>query len=50
MVFELAIGLMRGLAPADLAAALNPVSGSVAWSAALMLITPLLAARLRGLH
>ena len=48
-LFELAIGALRGLDTASLLAALNPATGSVAWSAALMLVAPLLAARLRGL-
>ena len=49
-LFELGIGVMRGLDGASLAAALNPLTGSVAWSAALMLAAPLVAARLRGLR
>jgi hypothetical protein len=48
VLFELGIGALRGLDALALAAALNPLAGSVAWSAALMLAAPLLAARLRG--
>lgn len=48
VLFELAIGALRGLDVAALMTALNPLTGSVAWSAALMLTAPLLAARLRG--
>ena len=45
--FEIAIGLLRGLQAAAIATALDPLTGSVPWSAALMLLAPLLAARLR---
>jgi hypothetical protein len=48
--FELLVGVLRGLDGQALLAALDPRSGTVAWSAALMLLTPLLAARLRGLR
>jgi hypothetical protein len=48
--FELLVGALRGLDQQALLAALDPRSGSVAWSAALMLLAPLLAARLRGLR
>jgi hypothetical protein len=48
--FELLVGVLRGLDGQVLFAALDPRSGTVAWSAALMLLTPLLAARLRGLR
>ena len=47
--YEIAIALLRGLNAAAVVDALNPLSGSVAWSAALMLLAPLVAARLRGL-
>jgi hypothetical protein len=49
VLFELAIGVLRGLDAAALMAALDPLNGSVPWSAALMLVTPLVAARLRGI-
>lgn len=49
VLFELAIGALRGLTLHELLAALNPLTGTVAWSAALMLAAPLLAARLREL-
>jgi hypothetical protein len=48
--FELLVGVLRGLDGQALLAALDPRSGTVAWSAALMLLTPLLAAWLRGLR
>ncbi len=48
VAFELAIGWLRGLDATALLAALNPLSGTITWSAALMLVAPLLAARLRG--
>ncbi|MCA3560702.1 MAG: hypothetical protein IOC82_06690 [Aestuariivirga sp.] len=48
LLFELAIGALRGLGGAALAGALNPFTGSVLWSATLMLAAPFIAARLRG--
>ncbi|MEY3082996.1 MAG: hypothetical protein RJA94_2981 [Pseudomonadota bacterium] len=48
--FEWLVGVLRGLDVQALLAALDPRSGTVAWSAALMLLTPLLAAWLRGLR
>ena len=48
--FEIIIGLLRGLDMPALLDALNPLTGNVAWSAALMCLAPLLAARLRGLR
>jgi hypothetical protein len=42
--------VLRGLDQQALLATLDPRSGSVMWSAALMLLAPLLAARLRGLR
>jgi hypothetical protein len=50
VLFELVIGWLRGLDAQALLAALNPASGTVLWSAALMLVAPLVAARLRGLR
>jgi hypothetical protein len=49
VLFELAVGVLRGLDAAALLAALDPLTASVPWSAALMLVTPLVAARLRGI-
>ncbi len=46
--FELLVGVLRGLDRQALLSALDPHSGTVAWSAVLMLLTPLLADRLRG--
>lgn len=48
LLFELAVGALRGLDATALLAALNPLSGSIAWSAGLMFLAPVLAARLRG--
>ncbi len=48
--FEFLVGILRGLDGQALLAALDPRSGTVAWSAVLMLLAPLLAARLRGLR
>jgi hypothetical protein len=48
--FELLVGVLRGFDGQALLVALDPRSGTVAWSAVLMLLTPLLAARLRGLR
>jgi len=50
VLFELGIGALRGLDAKGLAAALNPLTGSVPWSAALMVLAPLIAARLRGVR
>lgn len=47
-LFELAVGLLQGLDGPGLAATLSPWTGSIPWSAALMLVAPLLAVRLRG--
>ena len=49
-LFELIVGALRGLDVQALVAALNPLEGSIAWTAALMFIAPLFAARLRGLR
>lgn len=48
--FELMVGVLRGLDGQALIAAIDPRNGTVAWSAVLMLLTPLLATRLRGLR
>jgi len=47
--FELTIGILRGMGAAELLAALNPITGTIAYSAAVMLFAPLIAARLRGI-
>lgn len=49
-LFELAVGTLRGLDAPALLTALNPLTGSIPWSAALMLATPLIAAGLRGVR
>lgn len=46
--FEAIIGMLRGLDAQAMLAELNPLTGSIAWSAAMMLAAPLVAARLRG--
>ena len=48
LAFEMAIGLLRGLDAAQLLAALDPLSGGmVPWTLGVMLLAPLIAARLR---
>lgn len=47
VAFELLIGAARGLNEAQLIAALDPRTGSIAYSAAVMLLTPLAADWLR---
>lgn len=49
MLFELLVGALRGLDAPALLSALNPFTGSIAWTAVMMLVAPLVAARLRGL-
>jgi hypothetical protein len=44
------IGLLRGMGAAEILAALNPLSGTIAYSAVVMFLAPLAAARLRGLR
>jgi hypothetical protein len=46
--FEVAIGMFRGMDAAEIGAALTPFGGTIALSAAAMLLAPLIAARLRG--
>lgn len=48
VLFELLIGRLRGFDGTALMRALDPDHGSIAWSAALMLAAPLLAAWIRG--
>jgi hypothetical protein len=45
--FEIAIGLLRGMGQQEILAALDPRTGTIAYSALLMLFAPLIAARLR---
>jgi hypothetical protein len=47
--FEVTIGFLRGMEALDVLAALNPLTGTIAYSAAAMFIAPLMAARLRGI-
>lgn len=50
LIFELTIGLLRGLDLPRLLAELNPLAGGLTiYSLAVMFLAPLLAARLRGL-
>ena len=46
--FEVAIGLARGLGQDGVLAALSPATGTIPYSALVMLFAPLAAARLRG--
>jgi hypothetical protein len=48
--FELTIGWLRGMGPEELAGAINPLTGTIPYSAAVMLFAPLAAAWLRGLR
>lgn len=48
VLFEMLIGALRGLDRDALLAALNPLTGSIVWTAAVMLIAPLAASWLRG--
>lgn len=48
-VFEIAIGMLRGLAPFQIAAEINPLSGGLlVYSLIVVALAPLAAARLRG--
>ncbi len=50
LIFEITIGLLRGLDLPRLMAEFNPLAGGLAiYSLAIMFLAPLLAARLRGL-
>ena len=50
LIFEVTIGLLRGLDLPRLMAEFNPLAGGLAiYSLAIMFLAPLLAARLRGL-
>ena len=46
--FEVAVGLARGMGQDGILAALNPATGTIPYSALVMLLAPLVAARLRG--
>lgn len=48
VLFEMLIGVLRGFDREALLAALNPLTGSVAWTALVMLFAPLAARWLRG--
>lgn len=50
LLLELAIGLLRGFPPQAFVAALNPLTGTIFWSAAVMFLAPVAAARLRRLR
>jgi hypothetical protein len=50
VAFEVAIGLLRGMGGAEILAAFNPFSGTIAYSAAVMLFAPLAAALIRGIR
>jgi hypothetical protein len=47
--FEVMIGFLRGMDGAEVLAQLNPMTGTIAYSAAAMLLAPLTAAWFRGL-
>lgn len=48
--FEVMIGLMRGMDLGQIVADMNPLSGTILYSAAVMLIAPLAADRLRRIR
>jgi hypothetical protein len=49
IAFEVMIGLLRGMGAAEILAAFNPLAGTIPYSAAVMFLAPLAAARLRGI-
>ncbi len=49
IAFEAMIGVLRGMGVPEIMAELNPLTGTIPYSAAVMFIAPWLAARLRGL-
>jgi hypothetical protein len=49
IAFEVMIGFLRGMGAAEMLAAFNPLTGTIPYSAAVMLLAPLLAARFRGI-
>lgn len=50
ILFEVFIGLVRGMGLPDIIAEINPQSGTILYSAAVMFLAPLVASRLRGLR
>ena len=48
IAFEVMIGMLRGMGMPEIMAELNPLTGTIPYSAAVMLIAPWAAARLRG--
>lgn len=48
LLFEIMIGLLRGMDVPAILAELNPASGLMLYSAAVMFLAPLISARLRG--
>ncbi len=50
ILFEVFIGLLRGMGVPEILAAINPLSGTILYSAAVMFLAPLAASRLRGLR
>ena len=48
VAFEVMIGMLRGMGMPEIMAELNPLTGTIPYSAAVMLIAPWAAARLRG--
>ena len=48
-VFEVSIGVLRGMDAPRILAELSPLSGTIAYSAVVMLLAPLATARLRGI-
>jgi hypothetical protein len=49
IAFEVMIGFLRGMGAAEVLAAFNPLAGTILYSAAVMFLAPLAAARLRGI-
>lgn len=50
ILFEVFIGLVRGMGLPGIIAEINPQSGTILYSAAVMFLAPLVASRLRGLR
>ncbi len=49
IAFEVMIGFLCGMGAAEMLAAFNPLTGTLPYSAVVMLLAPLLAARVRGI-
>jgi hypothetical protein len=49
VAFEAMIGTLRGMGAAEILVELSPLTGTIPYSAAVMLFAPLIAARLRGI-